>query len=211
MKRSLVTFALIASLLVSSVTLYAKEPEASAVTYDEFIEEACEIFPEHADMIKEYPGTATTDLFEGEPVLIDTFEPEDGQIWTYQEYATGASVVSFYKTWSVTSSSSGAAYYDYTGTLTVTCNMSNDIFQRCNFKYRIYSGAYDEILSAGTSTGTTCSASLLGSRTRETSSSGAYYQYAAYFTPRDYLAIVTCYCTITLTVKNNNFSTSLNY
>lgn len=179
-----------------------------SITYEEFTESACSVFPEYADNIVEYKGEATEELFSEKPTIVVSRMVNENEVWTYQEYSTRAAVVSYYKMWGVTNTSYGAGYTDYTGTLTVTCNMSNDIFQRCNFKYRISSG-YDSIISGGTATGSSCSSSLIGSRNTETATAKAYHQYLAYFLPREYLPVATYACTITFYVGNDNFSISV--
>lgn len=186
--KKLISSVLAALIILSVVSAPAYAAEVDTVTLNDAVELACDVFPEYEAQIrgnnpiqKDFSRNAGNNLFEN-IVVCETRITEDGEIFTYQEDARGAVVVTFTHGSTLVDSSSGTGYAYRKCNLVMYCSVSSEILQVKGFEYTYVQGGYDVINSYGSTGSSTATVRYVIGNTQETATMNAFVQYYVSFT-----------------------------
>lgn len=186
--KKLISSILVALIILSAVAAPAYAAEVDTFTLNDAVELACDVFPEYEVQIrgnnpiqKDFSRNADNGFFEN-IVVCETRITEDGEIFTYQEDARGAVVVTFTHGSSLVDSSSGTGYAYRKCNLVMYCNVSSEILQVKNFEYTHVQGGYDVINSYGSTDSSTATVRYVIGNTQETADMNAFVHYYVSFT-----------------------------
>lgn len=187
MKR-LISSILIALIIMCVVSTPAYAVEAVTVTFDDAVELACDVFPEYEAGIrgnnpiqKDICRNSTNNLLDN-IVVCETRITEDGEIFTYQEDASGVVVVTFSYGSTLVDSAYGTGYAYRKCNLAVYCNVSDEVLYVKNFEYTHVQNGYDVINSYGSTNSSTATVRYVVGNTQETATMNAFVRYYASFT-----------------------------
>ena len=202
--------ALLLTLCVPFGVAAAEVDNAAPDTHEEMVDLACKVFPEYADNIATPRAPIRQSRSASDPVVVsEARQISDQEVMTYTEHASGKAFLTFTKTWDETASSTSGNTKTVTGTVTVTCNTSMQVFYIGDMKYKIDYNGYDAIVDRGSRRNTTChSVTETQLKDKEDSSGSARHQYEALFYPPDHSALVPAVCRIVITVGNDQFNLS---
>lgn len=195
--------------LVTIMFPFSVHATEAPLTYDELIELSCEVFPEYADRITNPVISSSSTYSTRDPVIISEVRTiSDNEVLTYQEMASGYSILSYSHKWDVISSSDNGYQFTKTGSLYVYCSISPEVFALTEFTYKINTSGYDYISDFGETYLSSCTVmhSESSSNYRKQFENGSGPAYAVYnltFNPLDYSAFVPVSCLVSLDVGNN--------
>lgn len=147
------------SLFLAFIMLLTTIPFTAAADntsdYDEIIDLACQIYPEHADKIRYQTITSADNTRSSDPILIysDSRKISENETLLYSEYSNGIILLTdydFYEVVTPVDSATGAGATAYTCNVRAACTNIAGYFQINNFKYTLVSSTYDRIDSLGT-------------------------------------------------------------
>lgn len=146
-----------AVLLLTMLPFGAFAAEDKSSERDKLIAQACEVFPEYADKIrnqKMQPNSRSHSLEASKLIYSDSRDaPNNGGTILYSEYSDGIVLLTSYiptKKVTVVDSHTGAGATAYTINIVATCSGISGTFTAKNVKYTTISSAYDRIDSVGT-------------------------------------------------------------
>ena len=214
------------SLLLATVLLLSLLPtptyaaESDSSVREQWIQLACEAFPEYEDNIRGTVSTYSRTIVElettPEVVFCETREISETETVTYAQYSDGRSIIiggkAAARLTAAPTQSNFAGGIDYTITYTVVPTDTDNfdgIFQVIDFKCRVMPATYDSILNIGTPSvnySSICKYNVYPGNLTETASSPANVNYSITFYPNyatsDYRLIVS----LDLSVSNDDVS-----
>lgn len=183
MKRVL-SILLAAVLLLTMMPFAAFADESEASVHDELIAQACEVFPEYAEIIRgsgEMISPFVTYSTGNVVVYSETRSISDNHSMTISQYSDGAVAISDLSGFTSTLTDFDSVGYTtrdvITASFKVTMSGASGYFCLNNFKCSIFHSDYDRIDSVGTisCSGATYNSSAITKNLRETATSYARY------------------------------------
>lgn len=187
MKRAISTILSILLIMSAfSVTVFATNDDS--ITRDDLMALACDVFPEYEEQIKgiNLSEKAMCSIIRNEEaskvIISKTRTTDAGEVFTYQEDQRGIVTVTYSHGSEIVDSSSGTGYVYRKCNIYVYCNASAEKLQVIGFEYTHVQNGYDNIISGGSTSGSTVTVNREFIQTNETATMRAFAQYHVSFT-----------------------------